>query len=208
MQALNLFFPRLLPYAPGCSEPLAAQALLDSAIEFCDLSQVLRDRLPTFSSAIGVSAYPLVVDTQQEVSSILRVWAADRELAVAPTSDIQHSVAPLAPPSQAYTTRYGSVFALNLYPTPVAIETILVDASLRPRRGAATVDDDLLNYWVEPVVQGALARILLMPDQPFYNPVMAERSARMARQGTSKARIDSDRGRVRAAVRITPRPFA
>ena len=38
MIPLSAFFPRLLPNVLGCPEPLAQQALLDSAIEFCSRS--------------------------------------------------------------------------------------------------------------------------------------------------------------------------
>ena len=50
MISIDSFFSRVLPYVVGCSEPMARQAVLDSAIKFCDQSNVIRQTVDAFST--------------------------------------------------------------------------------------------------------------------------------------------------------------
>jgi hypothetical protein len=59
MKALSAFYPRVLPYLPGCSEPFANQVILNSAIEFCENSLTLRQNLDTFNTVAGKIEYDL-----------------------------------------------------------------------------------------------------------------------------------------------------
>ena len=51
MKPLSDFFPHILPHLPGCSEPLAAQMLLESAVYFYTMSELVLDNPPTVVSA-------------------------------------------------------------------------------------------------------------------------------------------------------------
>ena len=116
MKALSAFFPRILPYLPGCPEPLAAQVLIDAAIEFCDSSLVLRQNLDTFNTVVGRVQYDLdAPSAQHDISRVLGVTLDDKELVAGMAEAIRGDM-PTAPakPRSFYTDRTDSVFTLLL----------------------------------------------------------------------------------------------
>jgi hypothetical protein len=50
MKPLSDFFPHILPHLPGCSEPLVAQVLLESAVYFCTMSETAVGTQPTLTA--------------------------------------------------------------------------------------------------------------------------------------------------------------
>src|SRR5574343_1749686 len=81
---LESFLPRMLPNAVGCTEPLALQALLDSAIEFCHRSVVVTATLDPMVVQADVSTYPLDLPAGTAVEHVLRVWYRGNLLSAAP----------------------------------------------------------------------------------------------------------------------------
>ncbi|CAB5220080.1 hypothetical protein UFOVP232_42 [uncultured Caudovirales phage] len=210
MQALSAFYPRILPYLPGCSEPLAAQVLVNSAIEFCENSMVLRQNLDTFTTVAGVSQYDLDPPTaQHDINRVMGVTLAGMELRPG-MAEIVHNDLPTdrAKPRAFYTDRTDSVFTLRLTPPPDAAYPVVVAVTLRPKRTASLLDDDLYNIWIDPIVSGAIARAMQIPDQPFTNFPQADYLLRSAAKQTNTSRIESTYGLVRGSMSVRFRSFA
>jgi len=208
MKAVSDFFPRVIPYLPGCPEPLAARALVDSAIQFCDESLVLRQKLDAFSTVDGVGSYELDTPTNQQVSRVMKVWLDGVLIGPVPVDDAVPMSTPKQKPYAFYTTRVDSEFLLNLYPTPDKLYSIVVEAAMRPARDATSLEDDLFHLWVNPVVMGAMGILQSIPGQAFSEPTEGQRNSLMALALARKARIEGGFGRVRSTVRISPRAFA
>jgi hypothetical protein len=210
MQALSAFFPRILPYLPGCSEPLAAQLLLDSAIDFCSNSLVLRQNLDPFKTAAGISQYDLdPPSTQHNIDRVMGVTLTGQELRPG-MSEIVHNDLPTdkAKPRAFYTDRTDSVFTLYLTPPPDDSYSVVVAVALRPARTATTLDDDLYNIWINPVANGAIAKAMMIPDQPFTNPAQASYLQLAMAKQTNSSRVESTYGFIRGSMSVRPRPFA
>jgi hypothetical protein len=192
----------------GCPEPLMAQAVVDYAIVFCEDSLALREKLDTFTTVAGTSAYALDAPTSLQVARILNVWVGGTAI---PSLAADTAVPPnfdRATPRLYYTTRTDSELELQLYPTPDASYTITVEVALRPTRGATSLPDDLFDLWVEPVCHGAVGQLMQIPGQAFTNPVSGMGFAARATQLSRKARIDGGIGQVRASRAINRAPFA
>lgn len=208
MKPLSDFFPRMLPYLPACSKPLAAQAALDSAIAFCEQSDVVREDLDPLTTRAGLSVYELDAPTDQQVARVLRVQVAGRDLRPLP-ADLVHTMASrTGQPAYYHMTRNGSTLELNLYPTPDRVYPLAANASLRPTRDATTLEDDLLNLWVEPVVAGAIARAMLVPGQAFTDQAGAQGYMAQAQLGIHRARREGALGRTRGSLGVQARPFS
>lgn len=209
MVSIDSFMSRVLPFVVGCSEPMARQAILDSAIDFCQCTNVIRQTLDTFSAIKGINNYDLETpNNQQKVARILSVTVDGREIAgifEEDVSSLNHDATGV--PSGFYTTRIDSEFVLNLHPTPDAKYKIIVTAALAPTINATSVQDDLLNEWTQTVVDGAIARIAAIPNMPFTNPDIVMMHKQNAMRGMSKAKTESYYGRVRGGTRIKPRPL-
>jgi hypothetical protein len=210
MKALSAFFPRILPYLPGCPEPLAAQVLIDAAIEFCDSSLVLRQNLDTFNTVVGRVQYDLdAPSAQHDINRVLGVTLDGKEL-VAGMSEAIRGDMPTAPakPRGFYTDRTDSVFTLMLSPPPDEVYSVLVNVALSPARTATQLDDDLYNTWINPIVSSAIAQAMQIPGQPFSNPAQAQILLNSVARQTVTSRIEGNYGFVRGSMRVRSRPFA
>jgi len=210
MKALSAFFPRILPYLPGCPEPLAAQVLVNAAIEFCDASLVLRQNLDTFNTVVGRVQYDLdPPSAQHNISRVMGVTLDYKEL-VAGMAEALRGDMPTAPakPRGFYTDRTDSVFTLMLSPPPDEVYSVLVNVALSPARTATQLDDDLYNTWINPIVSSAIAQAMQIPGQPFSNPAQAQILLNSVARQTVTSRIEGNYGFVRGSMRVRSRPFA
>jgi hypothetical protein len=210
MKALSAFYPRILPYLPGCPEPLAAQVLINAAIEFCESSLTLRQNLDSFNTVIGRVQYDLdPPSAQHDINRVMGVTLDGKELTAGMAEAIRGDMpTAVAKPRGFYTDRTDSTFTLMLSPPPDEVYSVLVNVTLRPNRAATQLDDDLYNIWIDPIVSGAIARAMQIPDQPFTNPAQAQVLLDSAARQTVASRIEGNYGLVRGSMRVRPRSFA
>lgn len=210
MKALSAFYPRILPYLPGCPEPLAAQVLINSAIEFCDSSLALRQNLATFSTVAGLSQYDLLPPSaQHDISRVMGVTLDGKELSPGMAEVIRGDMpTATAKPRGFYTDRTDSIFTLMLSPPPDDIYTVVVNVALAPSQTATQLDDDLYNSWIDPIVSGAIARAMQIPGQSFSNSAQATVLLNSAAKQITSSRIEGNYGFIRGSMRVRSRPFA
>lgn len=208
MKLLSAFFPRIIPYLPGCSEPFAAQALLVSAIEFCENAQVIRRNLDPITTTPGVDGYSLVLDdAQQAITRVLGVTMDGRVLPSVMAEALRELPDGNARPSGFYVDTSAGGYVIRLAPAPDEVYTLVPTVALRPSRDASELHDDLYDLWVDALVAGTLHRCMLTPDQPFTNPVQALYWEKMAATATVGSRIEGNYGYVRGSMRVKTRPF-
>lgn len=207
MKPISDFLPRLAPYVTGCPTPMMVQALLDSAVAFCENSMALRHRLDAVTQQPGWGELEMDLPAQQSVTRVLSVWADSVKLQPVATEN-----APALPatgtPTTYYTRRNDSQLQLLLYPAPDKACTLTVEVALRPLYSATSVEDDLFDLWLPAVIAGAKSLLMAIPDQPFSNPMLAPILADEAARRAAKARIEGSYGRSRGQFRVQMRPFA
>lgn len=209
LKLLSDFYPRILPYVVGCPDPVAEQALRDTAISFCDSTMVIHEQLTAFNTMVSTAEYTLSAPSADEtVSRVLEVSVDGRAIRPIPSTDAFGLLSQSGAPVYFYTTRVGSQLKLVLYPTPDKAYTIAVDAALRPTRTATQVQDDLYNQWIDTLAAGAVSRIASMPGQSFTDMQLAAFKQSEFYTGVTRARIDGRTGRLKGSARVTLRPFA
>lgn len=210
MKPLSAFYPRILPFLPGCSEPMVDQVLVNSAIEFAEASLTLRQNLDPFKTTAGITQYDLDPPTKNhEINRIMGVTLDGKELHPGLFEAIRNDLpTDTAKPRGFYSDRTDNVFTLKLSPPPDGKYTVVVAVNLRPARGATQLDDDLYNIWIDPIVSGAIARAMQIPDQPFTNFAQAQYLLDSAAKQTVSSRIEGNYGLVRGSMRVRPRRFA
>ena len=187
---------------------MAAQALVDSAIAFCNDSLVQHLRLDSQRAQPGTAEFDVTPPPSQAIARVLRVWIDGCEIHATPSDCINDGLASTGWPRTFYTQQNSSVLSALLYPIPDAAYLIQVEVATRPLRNAKSLENDLFDLWMEPIVEGAKARLMAIPDQPFSNPGMAGAAAANAMYLSRKARIEGSYGRTRAAGRVQMRPLA
>mgnify|MGYP000036754619 CR=1 FL=1 len=208
MISIDSFLPRVMPYVIGCSEPLARQAILDSAISFCDSSSILRQKIDKFSTVSGLESYDLETpNNQMRVSRVLSVTVDGAEIAGIFEEDVPSYRELSAKPSGFYTSRTDSELVLNFYPRPDAAYEVVVTASYAPTRSATTVENDLFNYWSDAITSSAISKLAGMPNMPFTNELLSANMAVTASKQSAQAKVESYYGRIRGGTRIKNRPL-
>lgn len=209
MKPLSAFYPRILPYLPGCPEPLVDQVLVNAAIEFAEASLTLRQNLDSFRTVVGKVEYDLDPPTKNhDINRVMGVTLDGKELRPGMFEAIRNDLpTAVAIPRGFYTDRTDNTFTLRLSPPPDKVYPVTVSVTLRPARNAVLLDDDLYNIWIDPIVSGAIARAMQIPDQPFTNPGRAQELLASAAQQTVSSRIEGNFGLVRGSMRVRPRSF-
>lgn len=210
MKPLSAFYPRILPYLPGCSEPMVDQVLLNAAIEFAENSLTIRQNLDPFNTIIGRDIYDLdPPSAQHDINRVMGVTVNGKELGAGLAEIIRNDLPTAdAMPRGFFTDRTDNTFSLRLSPPPDKVYPVIVAVTLRPSRSATQLDDDMYNIWIDPIVSGAIARAMQIPDQPFTNYARAQELLNSAAKQTVSSRIESNFGLVRGSMRVRSRPFA
>lgn len=114
---------------------------------------------------------------------------------------------PNSPPGQ--PTRFAYVpegqFALNLIPD--AVYPLLVTVIAQPKDGAVQVPAAPLVKYSSVFEAGALAYLMVLPDQPWTNPIEAAKQAREFRSGVSNGKTEVQREFNTGSLRVRPRGF-
>lgn len=209
MVPVSDFLTRLNPNAIGCPEPLARQALIDSAIAFCEQSLAIQYDINPISVVEGQRDYTLVLPTDTELAQVVRVWHNGKMLAAAPVFMVSQVDDTKGVPVCFYMLDIAEAPGIRVYPTPdKSISSgLVVRAALRPTRSAENVHSALFTNWADVIVDGALARIYGTPDQDFTNEAKAIVLEQKVRAKTNTARVESLRGRAVSSLRVTMRAF-
>ncbi|HEY6509737.1 MAG TPA: hypothetical protein VIY56_17060 [Vicinamibacterales bacterium] len=196
MKKLEVFLPRLLPWCAGAPEPLVQQALIDSAISFCEETNIVRYITDPITRIAGVADYDLELPQSTELARVIRVWWGKGPYET-----------PSGLPLNWQITDVGQI---TIFPTPENSidDPMFIEVSTTPTRSATVVADQLYSKWVEAVVGGAMYRICSQPDQPYTNLQNAALGAQAFRKGRGDAMIEATKGYVRRDTRVQMRPFA
>jgi hypothetical protein len=209
MKPLSAFYPRILPYLPGCPEPMVDQVLVNSAIEFAEASLTIRQNLDSFRTVVGKVEYDLDPPTKyHDINRVMGVTLNGKELQPGLFEAIRNDLpTAVAIPRGFYTDRTDNTFTLRLAPPPDGSYPVVVAVTLRPARAATQLDDDLFNIWIDPVVSGAIGRAMQIPNQPFTDYARADQLLAEAARLTNSSRIEGNYGLVRGSMRVRPRSF-
>lgn len=210
MTLLNQFLPRLLVYVPACSDPLAMQALLDSAIEFCEKTGVISARLDPIYLTPNTTEYELESPlASTEVFLVTKAQLDGQDVTPIMAEQVTLDAPRVARPDKLYVTLNAdctSTVTINALPDQQY--QLTMEVFLRPSRSATSVPDVLLTQWVDAVVSGALAKLYMVPGQPFSSPDLAQYYESRTARLTHNARITASYGGVRGGMSVKQRPLA
>lgn len=207
MKSLSTFLPRLLPHVLACPEPLAEQALIDSAIDFCEKSTVIRYIPDVVDTVVGQATYDLDLPPNTDFSRVVYLRVNGCELSPVLTEEQPVPDAANMGPTRYFISQNDDELLLHLYPTPDKVMPIEMSLVTRPTRNARQVADDLYTYWQEAVVAGALYRLMSVPGNAFSNEVSAMYYGKQAHMLCHNARNESNIGRVVGSLDVRQRPL-
>lgn len=219
MQSLDVFMSRLLPLVPGCPYPTAEQALLDSAIEFCEETQAVQVVTDPVALYPDQQTYTITLPLNTEIARVIKIWSGTRLLTQVEPVLVDTPLVYNNPTGTEYAAtgnpRIASVVedgTVTLYPTPniaaASAEMLTVRVAIKPTRSATQVSDSLYTTWAEAIVAGAAFRLAGIPGTAFGDSALTTESHSRFRYFINRARIEANRGRLVGPAAVRMKPFA
>lgn len=205
-------YRRILPYVPGCPEPTVDLAIIEAATEFAERTQIVFSVEVPISLVNGKSTYYVAPDFEVEVDLITNVFCAGRELSlVTPTS--LHDQLPGWETSESsepthYST-FGAVGSITVYPKPANVNgrKLRVFASWVPSFDVTEIPDDLSRGYARDIVEGAKARLMMIPDRKWTNLQLAGIAQGRFDAAVSDGRIKAIHGKAAGTISARPQRF-
>lgn len=207
---------KITPITPGVPQPVIVQHVRDSAIEACERTLAWRYEQDAITLTPGVYQYDYEVPDQSEVVGVFH--SAISGSALAPVSLEQllgqypdwPNTATDARGNPSLVAQYDpDHFVLAPVPdtptTPYQIKMIL---ALRPTMDATGMDQTAFDELEPLIVDGALKRLLSIPNQSWTNGDLADYYARQVVFKTASRRAKANHGTVRASLSVQFPPFA
>jgi hypothetical protein len=217
MKPLDVFMPRLVPWVIGCPDPLLRQAIVDAAIEFCEITGVIQTVTTPVISVLNTASYTLSLPAYSDAVTTKTVWyglnplspAAGEsiDIVLAYVSPVGTNTVPAGLPKSFYETSPG---VIGIYPVPDStnLNYITAKVALKPTRDAAQLDDLLYSDWLEAIVFGARKRLHAIPDQAFSSETKMAEATREFQRFVTKASNMAKHGRVQGSLAVQQRAFA
>lgn len=193
--------PELLLRAPDVPDVLAQRALLRATRELCRRALVWRDEVTIDLASATDNRYALLPPAG-EVVDITRAELQDKhELLPAVPSQLVHEDAQWRSRTgePRYYMRWGQD-TVSFYPQATS-GAVVMELALTPTVADTQLDDNFAQEWDEVIMDGALHRLLSMPNQPWADGNAAvfhfQRFEQAIDEARSRARDHRQRGTVR-----------
>lgn len=211
---LDNFLPHLLPELPGAPDPLVKQALLRSAIDFCQRSQAWHEMADPITLTEGVAEYDLDPPLDSRVYLLLQAWVGPQPLTPLTLQRRQLELPADVSQGLPVPTHFISSAdrqSLTLYPTPtniVAATVLRVKVCYTPKPAATTLPDLLSERYLMAVCAGTKSALMAIPGQAWSNPALSGYYRSQFDEGVVAAKIEAFYdGAPNGKLTVAPRPF-
>lgn len=185
MKPLDDLLPSISLFAPGAAIPAVYFAVRQAAIEFCE-----RTRLWRFADEFEVASAdddPLLAPSGSVIHEIEEVRFEGQKLAPKTTRWLDDNCLGWRENTYTGTPAYVTQTEPNvLFLVPRGTGTVSLSVWLKPAQDADDLPDFIVDQYRETIAHGALARLLLIPNQSFTSPEMG-----IAFGGAFQAKLDS-----------------
>lgn len=164
----------VLPDVPGCSNELAINALRNAAIELYTKSWIYTQPCDPQPTVKNQADYDLDTFTNYRNIGIVSVNFDDAQLTPTGVTNLNRSNLrwqdDVGTPTNYISADYISI---RLYRIPDVVGTLNAVVALAPSKTATGIEDFIYHLYSEQLAAGAKARLMLMPNKPFSDPVIS-----------------------------------
>lgn len=213
MTPVDSFLTRLMPQVPTCPRPLARQALVDAAMEFCTETGVISYITDPAYTVVGQETYYPDLPKYTDMDRVEKAWLDTNPLRVGPLAlhdnvrSYQAVSTDLPGRPQVVTVREPNTVALLPAPDTADLPLVL-RVITRPTQDAKQLDDQLFFRWRDGVIAGAIVRIATVPGQSYSDAARASVAMGTWLTQLNRAKIEAQRGPLGGTLAVRMRPFA
>lgn len=207
MKALSVFHPYITTDVMGCPYPTVDQRIVLACREFCAMTSAWREWLDVLTLDGTTDTFDHDLDNSQELMRYTRAIInddADRDFNIVSRKDLPGDWATNASTGLVDTVVHLDGSQFQLFPMPTAGDTLRMEAVFMPTIGASQVGDVLFDRYADAIASGALARLLMLPNQPWTNPALATQHNDRFQLAAHAAANDGFRQRSRKRTRKAP----
>ncbi len=175
------------PEVQGAPEFLIERSVRDSAVEFCQRTDIYIPEPETLTIIKGVNEYAVTLPTGTELNHIIDVY--NNKTPLQPTS-YSELLMRLGDETERGTPKYYSQrdnADFYLAPIPDVADTLRVVYSVKPTSTSTSIPDTIGKENREAIVHGALYRLQMMSGQPFSNGGAAQMNNQLFEKAVGRA---------------------
>lgn len=205
----TLYVPDVIMHAPNCPEFTAVHAIRLTVTDFCTKTHWWKYKSDPLDLEAGEKEYQIEVPNGAEPVAVTAAWYLGRPLwPLGYSAKNKWQVIDLdlrEGPPQAFSQSDTENLILSPVPRDSESGALVIECALRPKRNATGAGKDLLDRWDDAIVNGTLARLYAIPNQPYTNHELAKMRDKMYREDVTLAKIDANKSLTTASLRVQPR---
>lgn len=162
--------PEILPMVPGCPDTLIENNIRSAVIELCELASVYQSELDPVTTVSNIYEYDLEPPTGTSVSKILWITHQGKDLEPLTTTLLEQRLPKWreqAGVPEYFVQQNSASFMLAPVPSATVVGSTIVRAVLRPTHISTACDNDVMNDYRDTIVNGALFRLLRIPNKDW-----------------------------------------
>ena len=182
--------PEILPMVPGCPDSLIQNNIRAAVVELCERASVYQQELDPLTTVANIYEYDLEAPSGTSVQKILWVTHAGVDLEPITSSLLEQRIPKWR--SEAGVPEYflqqtSSLFSLAPVPAATAVSSTVIRAVLKPSHSSTACDNDVMNDYRDTIVNGALFRLLRIPNKDWSDIQGASVYGQLFNQGVEAA---------------------
>lgn len=206
MAAVNysVFLSEVLPFVQGCPDPIAINAVRNSAIEFCASTMYWQETQDVVTLQASDFPYDMPAPTGARVIQPLSVIV--NGVPIDPkTIDLLDGTSPNWRTAVAGTP--GNYFQpnpdqLTLVPEVQDTVDLILRVAYCPLRNSTTIEGWVYQNYLEGIAAGALARLMAIPSQSWSNATLAQYYLKLFGAAVNDATIEASKAFTRGSLQV------
>jgi hypothetical protein len=195
--------PDILPMVPGCPDSLIKNNIRAAVIELCERASVYQAELDPLTTVGNIYEYDLEAPSGTAVQKILWITHEGKDLEPLTSTLLEQRIPKWREGNGVpeYYIQQGSALVwLAPIPTATGVSSTIVRAVLKPTHTSSACDDGVMNDYRDTIINGALFRLLRIPNKEWTDlqgasvygslfnegTMIAERKARGADTGVAR----------------------
>jgi len=195
--------PDILPMVQGCPASLIKNNIRSAVIELCERASVYQAELDPLTTVGNIYEYDLEAPSGTAVQKILWITHEGKDLEPLTSTLLEQRIPKWREGNGVpeYYVQQGSALVwLAPIPTATGVSSTIVRAVLKPTHTSSACDDGVMNDYRDTIINGALFRLLRIPNKEWTDlqgasvygslfnegTMIAERKARGADTGVAR----------------------
>ena len=196
---VDLWMKPLIARLPGATEGTIRCELVAAIREFYLQSRGWREQIGPYNIYANQDIVWLnPVDAYSYVVWVRGAWLQQGTERINLQLQTTRDTSPRTGKPEAYSTPDPYVMRLSPIPDESLGAVLWIDAHLAPAPDASRFPNIAATHHFEPILEGALARLLVMPNKPWTDPVMGMRYSQTFRRRCMEWRSIAEQGYNRA----------